>query len=129
MAWLFGAHGTPVDHMYFNVTDLSLGRDAYEVRAIQDGVIYNLRPRDTFVDTGEPKEREWRMDIAHTCTFHSYFDLLVNLEPWLLTAWEKAMSGEAGPWNGIPVKSGQVVGRIEGPSLGFQGVWLRNYTS
>ena len=114
-----GAHVTPIDHMYFNMADLSLGRDAYEVRAIQDGVIYNLQPRDIFVDTGQSKEREWRMDIAHTCTFHSYFDLLTSLEPWLLAEWEKAMRGETGPWNGIPIKSGQVVGRIGGQTLDF----------
>jgi hypothetical protein len=114
-----GAHVTPIDHMYFNMADRSLGRDAYEVRAIQDGVIYNLQPRDIFVDTGQPKDREWRMDIAHTCTFHSYFDLLTSLEPWLLAEWEKTKGGATGAWVGIPIKSGQVVGRIGGQTLDF----------
>jgi hypothetical protein len=50
-----GAHVTPIDHMYFNMADLSLGRDAYEVRAIQDGVIYILQPRDIFVDMACPR--------------------------------------------------------------------------
>ncbi|MDA1280833.1 MAG: hypothetical protein O3B95_12500 [Chloroflexi bacterium] len=40
---LAGAHVTPIDHMYFEPADRSLGRDIYEVRAIQDGVIYNLQ--------------------------------------------------------------------------------------
>ena len=114
-----GAHVTPIDHLYFNMADLSLGRDAYEVRAIQDGVIYNIQPRDIFVDTGQSKAREWRMDIAHTCTFHSYFDLLTSLEPWLLAEWEKDMRSGAGRWEGIPIKSGQVVGRIGGQTLDF----------
>ena len=114
-----GAHVTPIDHMYFSMRDRSLGRDSYEVRAIQDGVIYSLQPRDINVDTGQPKEREWRMDIAHTCTFHSYFDLLTSLEPSLLAEWKKTDGGRTGRWSGIPVKAGQVVGRIGDQTLDF----------
>lgn len=42
---LAGAHVTPIDHMYFEPADRSLGRDVYEVRVVQDGRIYNLQPR------------------------------------------------------------------------------------
>ncbi|MCH8296568.1 MAG: hypothetical protein IH873_00740 [Chloroflexi bacterium] len=114
-----GAHVTPIDHMYFSMRDRSLGRDSYEVRAIQDGVIYELQPRDISVGTGQPKERTWRMDIAHTCTFHSYFDLLTSLEPSLFAEWEKTEGGRTGRWSGIPIKAGQVVGRIGGHTLDF----------
>lgn len=114
-----GAHVTPIDHMYFAMKENSKGRDAYEVRAIQDGVIYNLQPRDVNVDTGEAKAREWRMDIAHTCTFHSYFDLLTSLDPGILAEWEKTEGGRKGRWNGVPIKSGQVVGRIGAQTLDF----------
>ena len=114
-----GAHVTPIDHMYFSMKDRSLGRDSYEVRAVQDGVIYNLQPRDIHVDTGQSKEREWRMDIAHTCTFHSYFDLLTSLEPSLLAEWEKTAGGRTGRWSGIPIMAGQVVGKIGGQTLDF----------
>lgn len=75
---LVGAHVTPIDHMYFEPADRSLGRDVYEVRAIQDGVISSLQPRDVNVDTGETREREWRMDIAHspvTSTFLRHWNL------------------------------------------------------
>ena len=114
-----GAHVTPIDHMYFAMADRSLGRDSYEVRAIQDGVIYDLSPRDINVDTGEAKEREWRMDIAHTCTFHSYFDLLTSVHPDILAQWEPTQGGETGRWDGIQIKSGQVIGRIGGQTLDF----------
>ena len=110
---------TPIDHMYFTMRDRSLGRDVYEVKAVQDGVIYNLQPRDIVVDTGQAKEREWRMDVAHTCTFHSYFDLLTSLEPSLLAEWEKTEGGRTGRWSGIPIKAGQVVGKIGGQTLDF----------
>ncbi len=116
---LAGAHVTPIDHMYFEPFDRSLGRDVYEVRAVQDGVIYNLQPRDVNVDTGQEKQREWRMDIAHTCTFVSYFDLLTSLDPVLETEWNKTQGGKTGLWSGIPITAGQVIGRIGAQTLDF----------
>lgn len=116
---LAGAHVTPIDHMYLEPADRSLGRDVYEVRVVQDGWIYSLQPRDIVVDTGKPKEREWRMDIAHTCTFASYFDLLTSLAPELEAQWSKTQGGRTGRWSGIPVKAGQVIGRIGGQTLDF----------
>jgi hypothetical protein len=116
---LAGAHVTPIDHMYFEPSDRSLGRDVYEVRAVQDGVIYNLQPRDINVDTGAAREREWRMDIAHTCTFTSYFDLLTSLSPEIEAEWSETEGGRKGPWQGVPVKAGQVVGRIGAQTLDF----------
>ena len=116
---LAGAHVTPIDHMYFEPADRSLGRDVYEVRAIQDGVIHSLQPRDISVDTGEPNEREWRMEIAHTCTFVSYFDLITSLDPALEDEWNETQGGRTGRWSGIPVKAGQLVGLIGGQTLDF----------
>jgi len=116
---LAGAHVTPIDHMYFEPLDRTLGRDVYEVRAVQDGVIYNLQPRDINVDTGQAKQREWRMDIAHSCTFTSYFDLLTSIDPALEAEWNKTQGGRAGPWKGIPIKAGQLVGRIGAQTLDF----------
>ena len=114
-----GAHVTPIDHMYFNPMDRALGRDAYEVRAIADGVIYYMKPRDRNVDTGEEKQREWRVDIAHTCSFHSYFDLLTSLAPDILAEWEISNGEKNLGWNGITIKSGQIIGRIGGQTLDF----------
>ncbi len=116
---LAGAHVTPIDHMYFEPFDRALGRDVYEVRAVQDGVIYSMQPRDVNVDTGQAKQREWRMDIAHSCTFTSYFDLLTSLDPALEVEWNKTQGGRTGPWKGIQVKAGQVVGRIGAQTLDF----------
>ena len=116
---LSGAHVTPIDHMYFNPMDRSLGRDSYEVRAIADGVIYYIKPRDVSVDSGREKLREWRVDTAHTCSFHSYFDLLTSLSPDILTEWEKTEGEKNLGWNGIPVKAGQLIGNIGGQTLDF----------
>jgi hypothetical protein len=122
---LAGAHVTPIDHMYFEPLDRSLGRDVYEVRVVQDGVIYSIQPRDVFVDTGKPNDREWRMDIAHSCSFTSYFDLLTSIDPALEAEWNKTQGGRTAPWSGIPVKAGQVIGRIGAQTLDF-GVYDYN---
>ncbi len=114
-----GAHVTPIDHMYFNPMDRSLGRDSYEVRAIADGVIYYIKPRDFSVDSGKEKLREWRVDIAHTCSFHSYFDLLTSLSQDILDEWELSKGKTSLGWNGIPVKADQLIGRIGGQTLDF----------
>ncbi|MSQ40742.1 MAG: hypothetical protein EXR55_03600 [Dehalococcoidia bacterium] len=116
---LAGAHVTPINHMYFEPRDRSLGRDVYEVRAVQDGVIYSMQPRDINVDTGQARQREWRMDIAHSCTFTSYFDLLTSIAPVLEAEWNKTQGRRTGPWQGIPIKAGQVVGRIGAQTLDF----------
>jgi len=116
---LAGAHVTPIDHMYFSPADWTLGRDVYEVRAIQDGVIYRMQPRDINVDTGQTRAREWRLDIAHTCTFTSYFDLLTSVDPAIEAEWAKTEGGRTGRWNGIPLKAGQLVGHVGAQTLDF----------
>lgn len=116
---LVGVHVTPIDHMYFEPFDSSLGRDAYEVRVIQDGVIHSLEPRDVNIGSGEARLREWRMEISHSCTFMSYFDLLTSLDPEIEAAWQKTQVDHTSPWVGIPVKAGQVIGRIGGQTLDF----------
>ncbi|MQC24819.1 MAG: hypothetical protein DWG81_02600 [Chloroflexi bacterium] len=121
-----GGHVTPIDHMYFEPLDRSLGRDVYEVRAVQDGVIYKMQPRDVNVDTGQAKQREWRLDIAHTCSFVSYLDLLTSVDPALEAEWAKTEGGRAGQgWYGIPIKAGQLIGRIGAQTLDF-GVYDYN---
>ncbi len=121
-----GGHVTPIDHMYFSPANVSLGRDAYEVRAIGDAVIYSIQPRDVNVESGAAKLREWRVDMAHTCTFTSYFDLLTSLAPDLEAAYNASRAGNQGPLS-VPVKAGQLVGRIGAQTLDF-GVYDYNVT-
>jgi hypothetical protein len=114
-----GGHLTPIDHMYIEPRDVSLGRDVYEVVAIQDALIFDISPRDIMVDTNEGQLREWRIDMAHTCTFVSYLDLLTSLTPEIEKEWAKTNGGQTARWNGIVVKAGQVVGYIGGRALDF----------
>ena len=114
-----GGHITPIDHMYFEVKDRSLGRDAYEVRAIQDALIYNIGVRDVSTETNEAQERDWRIDMAHTCTFASYFDLLTSVTPEIEEEWARTLRDGKAEWNGIFVKAGQLIGYVGGHTLDF----------
>lgn len=61
------------------------------------------------------------MYFEHSCTFYSYYDLLTSLSPEI-----KAEVGELIGFQNkqvrIPVKAGQLVGRIGGQTVDF-AVW------
>ncbi|MDP5876606.1 MAG: hypothetical protein QF756_09785 [Dehalococcoidia bacterium] len=114
-----GGHVTPVDHMYIGIKDPSLGRDAYEVRAIQDGHIFDIHRRDISAETNQAQKSDWRVDIGHTCTFVSYLDLMTSVIPEIEAAWDATKAGQTGPWDGIPVKAGQIIGYIGEHPLDF----------
>lgn len=116
---VIGGHITPIDHMYFEPKDRSLGRDVYEVRAIQDAVIFDIQPRDVSVETNEKQSRDWRVDMAHTCTFTSYFDLLTSLDPGIEEEWAVTEGGMKARWDGISVKAGQLIGYVGAQTLDF----------
>ena len=113
-----GAHITPIDHMYFEPLERSLGPDIYEVRAIQDGIIYDIGKREIFTDTGLKKDfADWRLDIAHNCTFTSYFDLMTSVTPEIEKAYEDIKSGLQ--FDGLIIEAGQLLGYVGGQTLDF----------
>ena len=121
---VIGGHVTPIDHMYFEPKDRSLGPDIYPVRAIQDGVIFNIEKREINVDTNTDKKfPDWRLDIAHTCTFGSYFDLITSVIPEI----EQAYKSKNNSRILVKIKAGQIIGYIGGQTLDF-GVYDYSYT-
>lgn len=107
---LAGAHVTPIDHLYFYPKDMK-NRDAAPVYAMADGYIISLQTRTQKVDTGSAQKAEYRIEIQHNCDIISYFDLLTSLDPSL-----KDKLKEGGSLH-VPVKAGQVVGRVGAQSL------------
>lgn len=114
------AHVTPIDHGYFSPTIFNSSRDTYEVRAIADGTIVNIGTRSKVVgdqNHNQAKEVEYRLDIEHNCTVYSYFDLVTSLAPDIKEKLDKAGGQQ---FNGrIPIKEGQLIGRIGGQTLDF----------
>ena len=105
-----GAHVTPIDHLYFYPK--AKERDAAPVYAMADGYIQEISSREVSVDSGKARPAEYRIVIQHSCQTFTYFDLITSLDPSIA---KYAKGFHLGLH--IPVKSGQVIGRIGGQSL------------
>jgi hypothetical protein len=107
---LAGAHVTPIDHLYFYPKDMQ-NRDAAPVYAMADGTIISYQERTQNVDTGSAKKGEYRIEIQHNCDIVSYFDLLTSLDESVKSKLKQ------GSGQNIPVRAGQVIGRVGAQSL------------
>lgn len=118
---MVGAHVTPIDHWYFSPADRNSKRDAYPVYAMADGILSEISYRGINVDTGEKRDIEYRLVFTHTCTFLTYYDLVTSLDQSIL---DKAtdLKSKSHARVDIPVKKGQLIGRIGGQTLDF-AVW------
>lgn len=117
-----GSHVTPIDHQYFSPASYDSPVDAYEVYALADGKIVEIGTRDNTDNEGKVLGKEYRIVFAHTCTFHTYFDLVTQLAQEIEVEFIKnERNGYAGNLN-IEVEAGQLIGRIGGQTLDF-AVW------
>ncbi len=113
-------HVTPIDHQYFAPASYSSPRDSYEVRAPADGHIVSIQHRTSGGGSfynGRVTD-EYRVVIDYSCTFLSYFDLLTSLTPDI----QSKVGAQQNVNVNIPVKAGQVIGKIGGQTLDF-AVW------
>lgn len=118
-----GAHVVPISHGYIYPVVANSARDSYPVYAVADGYIVNVEHRAQFIgdgQTGRPTD-EYQLTIEHSCTFYSYLDLLTSLTPDL-AAKIGTTKGNDTKYVRIPIKAGQVLGRVGGQSVDF-GVW------
>ncbi len=113
-------HVTPIDHQYFTPANWDSPRDAYEVRAPASGYIISIEHRtsDSAAANHGQKTDEYRVIIDYTCTFLSYFDLLTSLSPEIQSQIGEKQFASVN----IPIKAGQVIGKIGGQTLDF-AVW------
>jgi len=117
------AHVIPTSHGYISPAEFHSQRDKYPVFAPADGFIVNVAHRGQFVgDNNKDKPTdEYQMYFEHSCTFYSYYDLLTSLSPDI----EKEVGTLTGFQNKqvrIPIRAGQLVGRIGGQTVDF-AVW------
>ncbi|MBI4040129.1 hypothetical protein HY389_02125 [Candidatus Daviesbacteria bacterium] len=114
------AHVTPIDHGYFSPIIFNSPRDTYEVRAIANGTIVGIETRERVIgdqNHNQAKQAEYKVNIEHTCDLYSYFDLLTSLAPDIKAELDKA--GGKYFAGRIPIKEGQLIGRIGGQTLDF----------
>lgn len=108
---MVGGHVTPIDHGYYEPLDRSLGRSRYDVLAPAKGWIVHIQTRPNGAST------DYRIAIELSCTFWVYYDLVTDLAPKVLAAagWTPQSTGIAQVR--IPVKAGEVIGKIGAQTL------------
>lgn len=106
-----GGHVTPIDHLYFYPK--ANERDASPVYAMADGYIKEVESRGKSVGSGNDQKPEYRIVMQHSCQTISYFDLVTSIDPALQKQIDSSSKGDMH----IPIKSGQIIGRIGGQSL------------
>lgn len=121
---MIDGHVIPTSHGYISPAIFYSERDAYPVYAIADGFIVSVSHRGDFVGDNPTPGRivdEYQMYFEHSCTFYSYYDLLTSLSPEIQKEVGK-LTGFKHKSVRIPVKAGQLVGRIGGQTVDF-AVW------
>jgi hypothetical protein len=119
---MIGGHVTPIDHQYYTPKDLKAGRFRYDVRAMADGYIVHIQRRTAQVEPNLPPADEYRMAIEHSCTFWTYFDLITQLDQTILDQLGGAPQDQRPLLTRIPVKAGQVVGKVGAQTLDLGAV-------
>ena len=105
-----GDHVTPIDHQYFSPTIFHSPRDKYEVYAMADARLISIEPRV------KPEYTEYRLVFTISCRLFYYYDLVTSLAPEIKAEYDKQRDVD------IPIKEGQLIGRIGGQTLDF-AVW------
>jgi hypothetical protein len=103
---LAGAHVTPIDHLYFYPKNMQQ-KDAVPVYAMADGYVISREDR---VPQDQNGNHSIRIVVQHTCSFYTYYDLMTSLDADIEA---KLKNGDMH----VPIKAGQVIGRVGGQSL------------
>lgn len=125
-----GAHVMPISHGYIWPGDMHTPRDAFNVYAMADSTLYGISSRTINVDKNTPKQAEFGLQFSVSCTEFYYYDLITSLTPDLqkyLDDHPAQQSGGNSVAVSIPVKAGQLVGKIGSQTLDY-AVWDFNKT-
>jgi len=123
---MIGGHVCPIDHGYFYPKPLRPGQPQFDVFAPADGFVVMIGHRTQLTGSSE-RQREYddyALHIEHSATVYTFYDLLTQLDPAILKEIDQATRDrftrkQMGPpiQTRIPVKAGQVVGKVGGRSL------------
>ncbi|MBM3997275.1 MAG: hypothetical protein FJ303_24470 [Planctomycetes bacterium] len=126
MGLMVGGHVCPIDHGYFYPKAIKQGQPHFDVMSPADGHIVMVSHRTQLTGSTEHKRDydDYALHIEHTGTFYTFYDLLTQLDATILKQLDEATrerfaKKKMGPpiHVRIPVKAGQVVGKVGGRSL------------
>lgn len=123
---MIGGHVCPIDHGYFYPKPLRPGQPHFDVMSPADGFIVMIGHRTQLAGSTETRREydDYALHIEHSATVYTFYDLLTQLDPAILghlddeTRYRFARKQMGPPIHvRIPVKAGQVVGKVGGRSL------------
>lgn len=123
---MIGGHVCPIDHGYFYPQPLKPGQPHFDVFAPADGHVVMVGHRTQLTGSSEHQREydDYALHIEHSATVYTFYDLLTQLDPAILkeldeTTRDRFARKQMGPpvQVRIPVKAGQVVGKVGGRSL------------
>jgi hypothetical protein len=125
---MVGGHVCPIDHGYFFPKPVKPGESHFDVLAPADGFVVVVGHRTQLTGSTERAREydDYALTIEHSGTFYTQYDLLTQLDRTVLdqldaSVRERFTRKQMGPpvQARIPVKAGQVIGKIGGRSLDF----------
>lgn len=128
MGLMVGGHVCPIDHGYFYPKAQQAGAPHVDVLAPADGHVVLIGHRTQLTGSTERQRDydDYSLHLEHSATVYTFFDLLTQLDPALLQQLDRATrdrfaAKRMGPpvHVRIPVRAGQVVGKVGGRSLDF----------
>jgi len=126
MGLMVGGHVCPIDHGYFYPKPLKPGEPHFDVYSPTDGFIVMVSHRTQLTGSTEQRREydDYALHIEHSATVYTFYDLLTSLDPAILreldaSTRDRFTRKQMGPpiQVRIPVKAGQVVGKVGGRSL------------
>ena len=114
---MVGAHVIPSDHQGYHFPKKG-PVPQYDVLAVADGEVVDLSVRNVSVDTGQPSSPQYHIQIRHSCSIVTQYDLVDELEPSIA-----AQMGQIRQGKPVPVKEGQVIGKTGYSSQGLD-LWV-----
>ncbi|GEM_PF-1776022 len=124
---MVGGHVTPIDHQYYYPKSIDPPR-AVDIFAPADGFVVMIGHRVQLTGSTERKRDydDFALTVEHSGTFYTFYDLLTELDAAILGKLDQAVrerfakKGQGPPVHvRIPVKAGQVLGKVLGRSLDF----------
>lgn len=125
---MVGGHVCPIDHGYFFPKPVAPSGEHYDVLSPADGFIVVIGHRTQLAGSTERARDydDYALTIEHSGTFYTQYDLLTQLDRAVLDRLDDSMRErfarkQMGPpaMVRIPVKAGQIIGKVGSRSLDF----------
>lgn len=128
---MVGGHVCPIDHQYYFPKPLPASGEHFDVVSPADGHLVMIGHRVQLAGSTERQRDydDYQLHIEHSATFYTHYDLLTKLDAGILEQLDASVRDRfarkqmSPPVHvRIPIKAGQVLGKVGGRSLDFGAI-------